>query len=74
MVPGYYPLYLSDEEVEWFSVILERAIDICSRAKSDLEMGEFSQHEVCFAQSAVKKKDKVVWQDTFVSKSGAQED
>ncbi len=72
MVPGYYPWYLSDEEAEWFSVILERAIDICSRAKSDLEIKEFSQHEVCLAQSAVKKKDKVVWQDTFVSKSGAQ--
>lgn len=74
MVPGLYPWYLSDNEMEWFSVILERALDVCVRVKEGLEIeSNFSQNDVCFAQTALNNDNNVVWKDAFISTVIGQE-
>lgn len=62
-VPGYYPWLLSDEEAEIFSVILERAIDICGRSANVVVIPEFDGEGECFAQSNVGG----IWQDATIS-------
>lgn len=66
LVPGYYPWVLSNDEVEWFSVILERMIEVCSRAKEGLEIFEFDGNDMCFAQIILDRQKKT-WQDAHLS-------
>ena len=74
MEPGLYPWYLTDKEMEWFSVILERVLEVCRRVKEGLEIeSNFSQHDVCFAQTALERNNKVVWKDAFISTLIGQE-
>lgn len=66
LVPGYYPWGLSNEEVEWFTVILERMIEVCSRAKEGLEILEFDGNGMCFAEIILDRQKKT-WQDAHLS-------
>ncbi|GLB61528.1 plasmid pRiA4b ORF-3 family protein [Cytobacillus sp. NCCP-133] len=67
LVPGYHPWFLSDEEAEWFSIILERAFDVCYKVKEGLEIADrFSQRDTCYAQVPARKQGEVVWTDKII--------
>ncbi len=34
-IPGYYPWYLTEEEVKFFIICLQQTIDVCKRFKSN---------------------------------------
>lgn len=68
LVPGYYPWDLTIDEVEWFSTILERIIDVCLRAKEGLEILEFGENDMCFAQIILDRQKKT-WQDAYLSEN-----
>lgn len=67
LVPGYFPWKFSNDEAELFMIILERAIEVCTRAKEVLTIDAFGEKDVCFAQSAVDKEGQLVWEDAFIS-------
>lgn len=72
--PGYYPWYLTEEEVDLFATILERAIVICKRAKDDLHISEFAKNNQCFVQVLERNGDKTVWKDTYMTINLAKDD
>lgn len=65
--PGYYPWFLTEDEVIAFAIIVERVIGICKRAKDDLYIKEFHETDNCFAQIIEEQHGDILLKDTYIS-------
>ena len=64
--PGYHPWYLSIEEVQYLTLVLEQAIDICQRVKENHRLMKAPRKGMYFVRTADKKNGKVHWNDQWI--------
>lgn len=66
-IPGYYPWFLTEDEVVSFAIILKRVIHICERAKDKLHLNKFHDTDKCFAQLIEEQNGDIILKDTYIS-------
>jgi len=65
-IPGYYPWYLTEEEVEFFEIILEQSIDVCRRFKHERNLFKTDKENYYFIRVPYKSNNNVLWKDKFI--------
>ncbi|MBU2563352.1 MAG: hypothetical protein KJ568_02765 [Actinobacteria bacterium] len=73
-IPGYYPWYLIEEETDFFKVVLEQAIDVCIRFKTNKSLFKTNKPNNYFVRSASENKGVTIWKDKLLKASSYKEE
>ena len=72
-IPGYYPWYLTEDEVEFFEIILEQSINICKRFKHERNLFETDKGSYYFVRVPFKSSSSTLWKDKFIEAESYRE-
>ncbi len=65
-IPGYYPWYLTEDEVGFFEIVLEQSINVCKRFKHKRNLFETDKNNYYFVREPFKSNDNTLWKDRFI--------
>ncbi|MCJ7472656.1 MAG: hypothetical protein MUP02_07605 [Actinobacteria bacterium] len=65
-IPGYYPWYLTEDEVEFFEIVLEQSINVCKRFKHERNLFETDKNSYYFVRVPFESNDNILWKDKFI--------
>ena len=65
-IPGYYPWFLTQEEVRFFITYLQQSIEVCKRFKKNRELFTTPEPNTYFVRVPLNSNNVLVWHDEFV--------
>ncbi|MDD3777594.1 MAG: hypothetical protein PHN32_08325 [Actinomycetota bacterium] len=65
-IPGYFPWYLTEDEVEFMELILEQSIQVCRRFKQDSSLLQTDKENHYLVRVAQKTNNHMEWTDKFL--------
>ncbi len=63
--PGFHPWYLQRDEVNYLTLVLEQATDICQKFKENQKLFNPPQKGLYFVRTACKKGGVICWNDQW---------
>ena len=67
--PGYFPWYLTREEVKYLTIALQQTIGVCNRFKENPQMMKPPSPNKYFVRTVKKEGDSLIWNDEWIEPS-----
>jgi hypothetical protein len=64
--PGYMPWFLNNDDVEFFTLAIEQAMEVCGRVKEHPDLLDVEDDDLFLVRVAEKKGKSFVWRDEWL--------